>query len=112
MSSSLGKRLTGLQKGDSVVVTVDGEQYTGEVIDKNRQKCDLVAGVMEDGYIGVYLQLDSETVDKYGLTSEHLVMGATEEVAGDFEPPTASVYDISEKESITSLGEIEDITEA
>lgn len=112
MSSSLGKRLTGLKKGNSVVITIDGEQYAGEVIDKNRQKCDLVAGFMEDGYIRIDLQLDSETVDKYGLTTQHLVMGSTEEVPGDFEPPTASVYDMSEKESITSLGEIEGITEA
>lgn len=112
MSSSLGKRLTGLQKGDSVVVTIDGEQYAGEVIDKNRQKCDLVSGFMEDGYVGIYLQLDSETVNKYGLTTQHLVMGSTEEVPSDFKSPIASVYDMSEKESITSLGEVKGITEA
>lgn len=109
MSQDLGWQLTELQLGDSVVATVDEEEYVGEVAKTNRQKCDLVAGFIEDGYISVYLQVRPETADKYDLSTQYLVIGSTETAPNDFELPTASVYNMSEEELITRLGEVSEI---
>jgi hypothetical protein len=109
MSQDLGWQLIELQLGDSVVATVDEEEYVGEVVKTNREKCDLVAGFIEDGYISVYLQVRPETADKYDLSTQYLVIGSTETVPNDFELPTASVYDMSEEELITKLGEVSEI---
>lgn len=109
MIESLGEKLTELQVGDSLIITVSGEHYTGEVVEINRQKCDLVSGFMEDGYIGVYMKLTSQTIEEQNLSVNHILIAATEKVPNDFEPPTASVYDLNSEDSVTSLGKIQDI---
>jgi len=104
MCEDIGIRLTKLDVEDCIVATIDGKEYIGEITEINRKKCDLVAGFVEDGYISVYIQLNSEIVNKYNISTRYLVISSTEDAPNDFQSPTASVYDMSEENSVEKLG--------
>jgi len=109
MCEHVGIQLTKLHVGDPIVATIDGEEYTGEITEINRKKCDLVARFVEDGYISVYLQLQPEIVSEQDLSTQYLVISSTEDAPNDFQPPTASAYDMSEENSVEKLGRVTDL---
>jgi hypothetical protein len=109
MSDSLGEKLPRVHVGDRISVFIRGDRYTGNVFEANREKCDLVSGFMEEGYIEIYLNLDSETVTQHSISEEYLGISAIENTPNDFESPTGSLYRLPDKEPINHLGEVTDI---
>lgn len=75
----MGEELSTLDQGDLVTVATAMRRYRGDVVGIDRQQCDFVEGVIEDGYISVQLHIDSESVNRYELATEYLLVSATEE---------------------------------
>jgi hypothetical protein len=61
---------------------------------------------MEDGYVGVYVELDATTVDTHEIQDSDLIVSATEDVPRDWDHPTAGFYDPAQDEVTEGLGEI------
>lgn len=106
MTEQIGEKLTDLNRGDSVTVTIDGDHYKGEITDTKRWKCELNQGFMESGSIAIYLELDAESVERHDLSENHLLVTATENVPRDWDVPKVSVYNHTEDERIAVLGDV------
>ncbi|WP_049982483.1 hypothetical protein [Halorubrum sp. BV1] len=109
MGTQVGEQLSTLNQGDLVTVTAAETHYRGEVVGVNRQQCDLVAGFMEDGYIGVQLRVDNESLNRNDLATEYLLVSATEEVPRSWSQATMSIYDPVEDTAIEALGAVSEI---
>lgn len=106
MGTQVGEQLLTLNQGDLITVTAAETHYRGEVVEINRQKCDLVAGFMEDGYIGVQLRVDNESVNRHDLATEYLLVSATEEALRSWSLATVSMYDPVEDTTTEPLGQV------
>lgn len=106
MTDQIGETLTELSQGELVTVIVAGARYSGEVIKIDRRKCDLVAGIMEDGYISVELKADKETTERHELPTEYLLVSATEDVPLSWEDASVSVYNPDTGEAVDSVGTV------
>lgn len=109
MTEQLGEQMSELSCGDSVVVTIDGVCYEGIVTDTKRWMCEFKQGFMESGSIAIHLVLSNETVRRYDLPAEKLLITATEDVPQAWNIPKASVYDPIEEETIANLGDVLEI---
>lgn len=109
METQVGEQLSILEQGDLVTVTAAGTRYRGEVVGINRQQCELVAGFMEDGYIGVQLCADNESVNRNDLATEYLLVSATEEAPRSWSQATVSLYDPVEDTATEALGDVSEI---
>lgn len=109
MSNSLGQKLVRMHVQEEVSVRIGGDKYIGNIIEINRNKCDLVSGFMEEGYIEMYLSLHPETVNRLDLSTECLMISATEDTPNDFAAPIASLYDATDEKLTNQLGEVTEI---
>lgn len=109
MGTQVGEQLSSLNKSDPVTVIAAGTRYPGEVVGINRRQCDLVAGFMEDGYIGVQLRVDKESVNRHDLATKYLLVTATEEAPQSWSQATVSMYDPVEDTAIEVLGAVSEI---
>lgn len=109
MGTQVGEKLSTLNQSDLVTVTAAETHYRGEVVEINRQQCDLVAGFMEDGYIGVQLRVDDESANRHGLATECLLLSATEEAPKSWSQATVSIYDPTEDTVVEALGAVSEI---
>lgn len=93
MVDTIGEQLTDVQVGDTVVVTVSNTQYTGEVVDTTRRKCNTdPIGLIESGGVTIYLDLDTTTSEVSLLASAQLRIRATEEVPFSWDDAKAYLY--------------------
>lgn len=106
MSEQLGEKLTKLNRGDSVVVTIGGARYDGEVTEVKRWMCELNHGIMESGEFSIRIKLSTETVNQYELPAEYILISATEDVPQSWDVPQASVYEPLEDETVMDLGAV------
>lgn len=109
MASSLGATLTDLTEGDDVRIEVGSSQYSGQVAEIDRARCELRAEVVEHGYVAMRLALDAETTNGREPPLQELHIRATEEVPLAWSTPTASVYDPSEEKPGEDLGAVTDV---
>lgn len=109
MTGQVGERLTELNHGDSVIVTVNGTRYRGDVTDTKRRKCELNRGFMESGSIAIYLGLNSKTGMDQDTSTECLLITATEDAPQAWDVPTASAYDPTKDETIAELGDVTEV---
>lgn len=109
MTDDLGEQLTELESGDSVKVTIEGGRYQGTVTEIHRQKGDLINGFMESGGIAIYIEIGAETIRRHDAPENHILIGAEEYVPYDWDVPTANLYDYSENEKKSSIGELTEI---
>jgi hypothetical protein len=89
MDDHLWKELLGLPVGEPV--TVDSDQYVGDIIEIERGKCYIVLVSMEEGCIKIYLNLNLQTMDRQKICEEYLITGAKGDAPNDFESPTANL---------------------
>lgn len=101
-----GEKLTKLNSGNSVAVTVDKSIYEGTVTEKKRWKCELVGGFMESGDIRVQLQINPELVESHEYPTSYILITATEEAPHNWDTPQASFYDSTQSEVITQIGNV------
>lgn len=106
MSDSLGKQLTELEPGERVTITVGDYQYAGEVIEKNRTKCELVSGFMESGFVAVDIALEAESIPRDDWSEAQLQITATEDVPMAWEQPTATLYNVKTDPSEKIAGDV------
>lgn len=106
MTEQLGEKLTELNDGDSVILSIEGNQYKGDVTNTKRWMCELVGGIMESGDILIYLALRAETIKRHSPLTEHLLITATEAVPQAWEDPQASFYDSIEGETVAHIGTV------
>jgi hypothetical protein len=106
MPDQLGEQLTELNRGDSVIVTVEDIQYDGEVIETQRWMCELNQGFMEPGAVSIEIKLSAETATRYELPWEYILVSATENAPQSWDEPQASVYEPTEDETTTGLGTV------
>lgn len=106
MRNELGEQLTDLDVGDAITAIIDGDRYEGTVIETARQKCELNRGFMESGYLAVYLELNTATVEQYELSTKHIVISAEEDAPRSWDQPAASAYDQTNEETTARLGEV------
>jgi hypothetical protein len=109
MSEPLGEQLTQLNRGDSVAVTVEDAQYCGEVIEVKRWMCELNQGFMESGGISIRIELDADTLSRYKLPGEYIMIAATENVPQSWDVPQASVDEPIEDETAADLGTVTEL---
>ncbi|MFB6187932.1 MAG: hypothetical protein ABEI86_13850 [Halobacteriaceae archaeon] len=109
MTDKIGKTLTEVSQGEVITVIVADDRYKGEVIEINRQKCNLVAGFMEDGYIGVKIKAEEETIERHELPTDYLLVSATEDVPRSWKDPRVSVYNSTDGETADGLGTVTEI---
>lgn len=109
MADQLGEKLTELDRGDSVAVTIDGARYASEVIETRRWKCELKHGFMESGSISIRIELSADTIDRHDLSTEFLSITATETAPRSWKVPEASAYDPIEREALDGLGAVTDV---
>ena len=109
MTEQIGEQLTELDSGDSIVVTIDGNHYQGDVINTKRWMCELVSGFMESGSISIYLKLSTETSEARDTPTEHLLISATEDVPQVWDDPRASFYNPTEDETMAHIGNVEEL---
>lgn len=102
--TDIGERLTELERGDDVSVTVDGREYCGTVTSTSRTECELAGAFMESGYVGVSVDLDAETVDRHGLSTDELSIGAEERGPRAWDAATAM---LGESTDLGEVGEVE-----
>jgi len=109
MSNSLGQKLVRMRVGEQVSILIGSNEYVGDVIEIEREKCDLVSGFMEEGYIEICLNLHPETVTRQNISKEYLIISATEDTPNDFASPTASLYDKDTDQLRNHLGEVTEV---
>jgi len=109
MPDKIGETLTELSQGEVITIIGAADRYCGEVIEINRQKCNLNSGFMEDGYIGVKLKVEKETIERHELPTDYLLVSATEDVPQSWKYPRVSVYNLTEGETADRLGTVEEI---
>ncbi|WP_435185116.1 hypothetical protein [Halobellus sp. EA9] len=106
MSNELGEQLNDLDVGDAITAIVDDYRYEGTVIETARQKCELNQGFMESGYLAVYLELTTATIEQYDLSTNHIVISAEEAVPRSWDQPVASAHNRTNEETTARLGEV------
>jgi len=109
MSNQVGEKLIGLNHGDVPTIITADALYRGEVININRQMCNLTAGFMEDGYIGIELKAEEKIIKQHNLPSRYLFVSATEDVPQSWSNPTVSTYKPATGEIIETLGTVTEI---
>lgn len=109
MADQLGERLTDLSRGDSVAVRIEGAEYDGAVIEVNRTMCELEQGFMQSGAISVGVELTPETVGRYELSREFVLISATETAPRSWEVPEASFCEPVEGKTGMELGAVTEL---
>jgi len=104
-----GEKLTKLNSGDSVAVTVGESIYKGTITEKKRWKCELVGGFMQSGDIRVQLQINPELVESHQYPASYILITATEDAPHDWDTPQASFYDPTQSEVITQIGNVNEV---
>lgn len=95
--------------GDRVGIEVGDNLYSGTIVGVNRRKGESAIGGIENGFIEVRLNLDSETVAEYDLGTDQLLVRATEEVPLVWSTPRAAMYDPREGEAGRRIGRVSNI---
>lgn len=109
-------RLSDLDTGDQVTLTVDGDELRGEVSYRHRRPARQTDGVPSRGEVAVDIDLASGTVETHDLASEHLEVTVTETRPGRWETPEVELWApvVHEdgyvvEDEFVGLGELEDL---
>lgn len=111
MTEQIGERLTELDEGDSIVVTVGDDQYSGDITETKRWMCELIGGFIESGSISIYLNLSPATIERHSPVTDQLVITATEDVPQSWDDPRALYYDPVENETVARIGGVNEVRE-
>lgn len=115
---SIVDHLRELENQDTVRLTVDGEEYVGEVSYHHHESAERFDGIPASGSLVVDVELDDDSLDEHGAPSHALKISVTESLPGRWGDPDVKAWDpvVDDDghivdERFVELGSLEDVEE-